>query len=107
VAHVQEAEGDAAPAGNSSKAVITKGGTSDAKAAQQEQQRERAAQLDRLREDPFAAMLAARTAVHNNDKFIVKTSEGAHGGYDVAAGNQQLLADEVEEEVAAPAQDGG
>jgi hypothetical protein len=64
----------------------------------QEQQRQRQQQLERLREDPFAAILAARNALQTSEKFVLKSVEGAYGGLVPGCDNQLLLGDEDGEE---------
>ncbi|KAG2492382.1 hypothetical protein HYH03_009330 [Edaphochlamys debaryana] len=56
----------------------------------------RAALVDRLREDPYAVMLAAQKALANNPKFALARPRdaGAFGGYAATASNQQLLGEE-------------
>ncbi|KAG2447737.1 hypothetical protein HYH02_007197 [Chlamydomonas schloesseri] len=67
----------------------------------------RAAMVDRLREDPFAAMLAAKAALANNPKFALAQPRdvGVFGGIRPDAHNQQLLTEDPVE-VGAAAQDG-
>jgi hypothetical protein len=69
------------------------------------EQAERNSALDKLREDPFTAMFAARAALQNNDRFELKHNGSAaagrsppRGGLDASAHNQQLLTDELAEE---------
>lgn len=65
--------------------------------APSEADEERRRQLDRVREDPFAAMLQARRALESDVKFTLKEGPGigaAHGGYDRQAENQQFLDDD-------------
>jgi hypothetical protein len=71
----------------------------DRRQQQQQQQDElqRRAQLDRLREDPFAAMLAAKAALEKDAEFRFRGVEGAHGGYSGGEANQQLLVDDEPE----------
>jgi hypothetical protein len=52
-----------------------------------------------LREDPFAAILAARSALQKSEKFVMKTVEGAFGGVAPGSENQLLLGDGEEEEL--------
>ncbi|GFR51029.1 hypothetical protein Agub_g13356 [Astrephomene gubernaculifera] len=62
------------------------------------QQQERSAVVERLREDPFTSMLAARQALQNNPKFVALQREvGAFGGFSASAANQQLLGEEPAE----------
>eukprot|EP00877_Chromochloris_zofingiensis_P009822 jgi/Chrzof1/5093/Cz15g11060.t1 len=63
----------------------------------QQQQQQHLIQLDRLREDPFAAVLAAKASLQHSDKFILKEAERPHGGMQAIAANQQLLLEEEEE----------
>lgn len=70
-----------------------------AAAANPEQQR--AAMVDRLREDPYAAMLAARQALENDTRLALRQAEaGAFGGFRADASNQQLLVEEPMAEAA-------
>ncbi|KAF8058931.1 SERPINI1 [Scenedesmus sp. PABB004] len=57
--------------------------------------RARQAALDRLREDPFAAILAARASLANSEKFVLK-STAAYGGTEPGCANQLLLGDDDE-----------
>ncbi|GIL92247.1 hypothetical protein Vretifemale_19800, partial [Volvox reticuliferus] len=62
-------------------------------------QQERSAIVERLREDPFAAMLAAREALHNNPRLVVSRRQqqreaGVFGGLTADNPNQQLLGEE-------------
>jgi hypothetical protein len=59
-----------------------------------EAMRQRQMDMDKLREDPFAAILAARSALQASDKFVLKSVEGVYGGTLPSAGNQMLLEDE-------------
>ncbi|KAG2430230.1 hypothetical protein HXX76_010328 [Chlamydomonas incerta] len=67
----------------------------------------RAAMVDRLREDPFASMLAAQVALRNNPKFALAQPRdvGVFGGIRPDAHNQQLLKEDPVE-LDAAAQDG-
>lgn len=73
---------------------------------QQEELRQRQQQLDRLREDPFAAILAAKTALQQSEKFVMKSLEGAYGSVVPGSDNQLLLGDEEEQQPGAPEVDG-
>jgi len=68
-------------------------------AAAEEALRQRQMDLDKLREDPFAAILAARSALQSSEKFVLKNVEGVYGGTVPTAGNQLLLADQDTEAV--------
>eukprot|EP00878_Enallax_costatus_P002059 GHUV01002225.1.p1 GENE.GHUV01002225.1~~GHUV01002225.1.p1 ORF type:complete len:225 (+),score=123.85 GHUV01002225.1:2155-2829(+) len=90
-----------------SAAVAAAGGKPPLSSAQQQQAqaellRQCQQQLDRVREDPFAAILAARSALQRNEKFVVKNLEGAHGGTDPGSGNQLLLGDDADDDAAQP-----
>lgn len=93
--------GGAAAGGSSQQlAAAAAGGQQQqqALAALQKQQqeaamRQRQMDLDKMREDPFAAILAARSALQASEKFVLKSVEGAYGGTLPNAGNQMLLAD--------------
>jgi hypothetical protein len=62
--------------------------------------------MEKLREDPFAAILAARSALQASDKFVLKSVEGVYGGTVPSAGNQMLLEDEPAQGGPAPEIDG-
>ncbi|WIA19492.1 hypothetical protein OEZ85_004103 [Tetradesmus obliquus] len=105
----QAAAAAAVEAGDGSQQQLQPGSAapgSAAAAAEQAQQREqqqealrqRQQQLDRLREDPFAAILQARSALQKSEKFVMKTVEGAFGGVAPGSENQLLLGDGEEEE---------
>lgn len=68
-------------------------------AAAEEALRQRQMDMDKLREDPFAAILAARSALQSSEKFVLKNVEGVYGGTVPAAGNQLLLAEQDTEAV--------
>lgn len=63
----------------------------------------RAQLLDKVRQDPFATVLAARAALETSGKFELRHGYGArspvHGGFDDSCDNQKLIVD-------APADDG-
>ncbi|PNH10227.1 putative zinc finger CCHC domain-containing protein [Tetrabaena socialis] len=56
-------------------------------------EQERAAMVERLRQDPYAVMLAARVALHNDPR---RREAGAFGGFSADAHNQQLLVEDPE-----------
>ena len=74
--------------------------------AVEEAMRQRQMELDKLREDPFAAILAARSALQTSDKFVLRNVEGVYGGTVPAAGNQMLLEDEPRADEGAAEVDG-
>ncbi|GLI61520.1 hypothetical protein VaNZ11_003900 [Volvox africanus] len=72
------------------------GGSSGREADTQQQ---RSAIMERLREDPFAALLAAREALQNNPRLVVSQRQqqregGAFGGLTADHPSQQLLGEE-------------
>jgi hypothetical protein len=92
------ADGSNAAAADSSQAQLAPGSGQQQKqqqnAAAEEAMRRRQMDLDKMREDPFAAILAARSALQTSDKFVLKSVEGAYGGTVPSAGNQMLLEEE-------------
>eukprot|EP00879_Flechtneria_rotunda_P006982 GHRR01007329.1.p1 GENE.GHRR01007329.1~~GHRR01007329.1.p1 ORF type:complete len:284 (+),score=150.69 GHRR01007329.1:951-1802(+) len=95
----QQQQLQAAAAGASSSGKPPLPGTQQQQKQQhQEQLLERQRQLDRLREDPFAAILTARCALQKSDKFVLRVVEGAFGGTTPGAENQLLLGDEGQQE---------
>lgn len=68
-------------------------------AAAEAAMRQRQMDMDKLREDPFAAILAARSALQSSEKFVLKSVEGAYGGTLPDAGNQMLLGGDDDDDV--------
>lgn len=94
----------AAASDSQSAALAAPEGKASLSAAEQQQAqaellRQRQQQLDRVREDPFAAILAARSALQHSEKFVMKSLEVAHGGAVPDSGNQLLLGDDGDGEV--------
>ncbi|MEW5314656.1 MAG: hypothetical protein WDW38_006132 [Sanguina aurantia] len=89
----------------SAAAVTAEAAAAAAQQQQQQQQQqaaagpsERAQVLAKVREDPYAAMLAARVALQTSDRFIMTSGVGpehAHGGYQSLDNNQQYLVDDL------------